>query len=78
MGEHWIDCRSLSNRLAIPTLLIRNTVMSEETVKPQKTLTLPVHHVRDLVGPDGRATLMLEDDRYTLRITRTGKLILTK
>jgi len=52
--------------------------MSNETTQTQQMHTLPAHNVRDLVGPDGRAALMLEDEMYVLRITRTGKLILTK
>ena len=40
--------------------------------------TVPVHDVRALVGTDGRAALMLDGMLYMLRITHTGKLILTK
>jgi len=37
-----------------------------------------VHDARDLVGEDGTADILLDDQRYRLRITRAGKLILTK
>ena len=39
---------------------------------------LPVHDARALLGPDGRAALMLDDTLYILRLTQSGKLILTK
>lgn len=38
----------------------------------------PVHDARDLVGEDGTAEILLDNQRYRLRITRAGKLILTK
>lgn len=34
--------------------------------------------VRQLLGPDQRTLLRLDNQIYTLRITRNGKLILTK
>jgi len=37
-----------------------------------------VHDARELVGEDGTADILLDDQRYRLRITRAGKLILTK
>lgn len=39
---------------------------------------LPVHDALSLLGPDGRAGLMLNGMLYILRITKSGKLILTK
>ena len=39
---------------------------------------LPTYDARDLVGEDGTADILLDDQRYRLRITRAGKLILTK
>jgi hemin uptake protein HemP len=33
---------------------------------------------RALTGPGGQALLVLDDKTYSLRITRAGKLILTK
>ena len=38
----------------------------------------PVHDARALIGEDGTATILLDDKAYVLRITRAGKLILTK
>jgi hemin uptake protein HemP len=38
----------------------------------------PTYDVRDLVGVDGTADILLDDQVYRLRITRAGKLILTK
>ena len=38
----------------------------------------PVHDARELVGPSGQAQIVLDGQTYTLRITRAGKLILTK
>ncbi|WP_210528904.1 hemin uptake protein HemP [Rubellimicrobium arenae] len=38
----------------------------------------PVHDARDLVGSSGQAQIVLDGQTYTLRITRAGKLILTK
>jgi hemin uptake protein HemP len=40
--------------------------------------TNPVHDATRLTGPDGKAHIVLGDQVYTLRITRAGKLILTK
>lgn len=39
---------------------------------------LPIHNAEDLTGADGRAHISLGGQIYTLRITRAGKLILTK
>ena len=38
----------------------------------------PVHDATVLTGPGGLAHIRLGDAVYTLRITRAGKLILTK
>ena len=45
---------------------------------PRPAPPRPVHDARALAGPGGQATLRLDDQAYTLRITRAGKLILTK
>lgn len=49
---------------------------------PQSTLSpppsAPVHDARDLTGLAGQAQILLDGQAYTLRITRAGKLILTK
>nr|WP_232530292.1 hemin uptake protein HemP [Pacificitalea manganoxidans] len=39
---------------------------------------MPHYDVHQLTGSDGRATIALEGQVYTLRITRANKLILTK
>ncbi len=39
---------------------------------------MPVHDARRLTGPDGMARIVLDGQVYCLRITRAGKLILTK
>jgi hemin uptake protein HemP len=52
-----------------------------ETPKPDADLprpTTPVYDATKLTGPDGTALIVLDDKTYTLRITRAGKLILTK
>ncbi|MFY9239542.1 MAG: hemin uptake protein HemP [Roseovarius sp.] len=38
----------------------------------------PSYAACDLVGPEGQALITLDTQVYTLRITRAGKLILTK
>lgn len=40
--------------------------------------SLPVYDATDLTKGGGLARIKLEDQLYTLRITRAGKLILTK
>jgi hemin uptake protein HemP len=39
---------------------------------------IPVWQAESLTGPDGLARIRLGETCYTLRITRAGKLILTK
>lgn len=39
---------------------------------------IPVHDARQLTGADGLARIVLDGQVYSLRITRAGKLILTK
>ncbi|WP_093115422.1 hemin uptake protein HemP [Salinihabitans flavidus] len=39
---------------------------------------LPVYDATQLTSPTGLARIVLGDQVYTLRITRAGKLILTK
>ncbi len=46
----------------------------KQTTKP----TLPTYAAHDLTGNGTLAQIVLEDQIYTLRITRAGKLILTK
>ena len=47
---------------------------------PTTTLsdTLPTYHARDLMQGADQALIVLDDQVYTLRITRAAKLILTK
>ena len=40
--------------------------------------TSPAYDVRELTHKSGKARLILDGAAYTLRITRAGKLILTK
>ncbi|MDV4144954.1 MULTISPECIES: hemin uptake protein HemP [Shimia] len=40
--------------------------------------SLPLHDAERLTGENGLAHIRLNDQLYTLRITRAGKLILTK
>ncbi|MCC6007393.1 MAG: hemin uptake protein HemP [Rhodobacteraceae bacterium] len=42
------------------------------------TLSLPCHDARQLAEGGNQAFIMLDGQVYTLRITRAGKLILTK
>lgn len=46
-------------------------------VQPERT-AMPTHDAESLTGPDGLARIVLRDQVYQLRITRAGKLILTK
>jgi len=45
---------------------------------PAQQAVLPGYDVRDIVEEGGQAHLILDGAVYTLRITRAGKLILTK
>ena len=45
---------------------------------PRVGSSTPVHRAEDLLGPLGTAKIVLRDQCYTLRLTRAGKLILTK
>lgn len=44
----------------------------------QDDAPLPVHQAEDLTAQGSTATIMLDGQVYTLRITRGRKLILTK
>ena len=54
--------------------------MSFHSTPPKQTpaLALPSYAARDLTGGGDQAQIVLGDQTYTLRITRAGKLILTK
>lgn len=47
-------------------------------VPRQKTQPEPVHDARQLTGGGTCARILLDGQTYILRITRAGKLILTK
>ena len=54
---------------------------SPTAVQPAQTIprpAQPVHDARHLTGAEGTAFIVLDDKTYTLRITKAGKLILTK
>ncbi len=44
----------------------------------ERPRTIPCHDARALTGPAGTAEIVLDGQVYCLRITRAGKLILTK
>lgn len=47
-------------------------------VERRPTETLPLYDAQDLTQGGDLAQIRLDDQIYTLRITRAGKLILTK
>lgn len=51
-------------------------IAKEITVRPEDTR--PIYEAKDLTQGGDLARIKLEDQLYTLRITRAGKLILTK
>lgn len=50
----------------------------DRTPPMQRPADTPIYDAQRLVGAGGTATIVLDDKTYTLRITRAGKLILTK
>lgn len=52
------------------------SVAKETVYRPADTL--PLYEAQDLTKGGDLAKIRLEDQLYTLRITRAGKLILTK
>ena len=52
------------------------SVARELSVRPEDTV--PIYDATDLTKGGDLAKIKLEDQLYTLRITRAGKLILTK
>ena len=50
----------------------------DTTPPSQRPLSAPVYDAHRLVGEEQTAMIVLDDKTYTLRITRAGKLILTK
>jgi hemin uptake protein HemP len=55
-----------------------NALSSQSTATDTGASPLPVHEVRDLTKGGDQAQIVLDGQVYTLRITRAGKLILTK
>lgn len=52
--------------------------MSDATPTSSEPAGMPLHNVESLLGADGRAGLLLNGMLYILRVTKSGKLILTK
>ncbi len=52
--------------------------MTLQMQAPEMANALPLHDANQLTGENGLAHIQLNDQLYTLRITRAGKLILTK
>jgi len=48
------------------------------SLQAQPAEGVPQYRAEDLLGGRGEARIVLGDQVYTLRITRAGKLILTK
>jgi hemin uptake protein HemP len=59
------------------TLAFRSPAPQTET-RPARPAATPVHDARRLTGPDRTGHILLDGQVYVLRITRAGKLILTK
>ncbi len=56
-------------------MTIHNPISTHNALLAQD---VPVHDASLLTGQNGTAHIVLDDKLYTLRITRAGKLILTK
>lgn len=54
------------------------TAHSVVQIKPTAPSNLPTYDAKDLTQGGDQAQIVLGDQTYTLRITRAGKLILTK
>lgn len=55
------------------------TLHTREPFQPtDRAPTAPLHRAEDLTGGGPLAQILLSGQVYTLRITRAGKLILTK
>lgn len=54
------------------------SIQQQPTTATPVTPSLPEHLATDLTGNGPTALIRLGDKVYTLRITRAGKLILTK
>lgn len=51
---------------------------AQSIIRQDTSEALPTHDARDLTEGGTLAQIRLDDQLYTLRITRQGKLILTK
>ena len=62
------------------TLAFRTGAPRADSVdtRPAPATGAPVHDARRLTGPGQTGYITLDDKTYVLRITRAGKLILTK
>ena len=58
--------------------MIRAQTRSEPHLTPDPEAQITLHDARRLTGGGPTAQITLDDKVYTLRITRAGKLILTK
>ncbi|MDK3017217.1 hemin uptake protein HemP [Pseudodonghicola flavimaris] len=54
------------------------TIHSTEPLRSTPSQAIPAHRAEDLTSGGNLAHIALGDQIYTLRITRAGKLILTK
>ena len=52
--------------------------IQQEIIAAAPAAMQPLHNARDLTAGGKQASIQLDDKIYTLRITRQGKLILTK
>ncbi|MBD3787325.1 MAG: hemin uptake protein HemP [Sphingomonadales bacterium] len=52
--------------------------LTQNLTAPDYLNSLPVHEAEALTGGGNTANILLNGQVYTLRITRAGKLILTK
>jgi hemin uptake protein HemP len=55
-----------------------STVTPLPNSSPNTLNTVPIYYASDIVQGGSQANITLEDQVYTLCITRAGKLILTK
>ena len=60
------------------TLHARDAFTSTDRNRLTPMPTIPVHRGEDLTGGGSLANIVLSGQVYALRITRAGKLILTK
>lgn len=57
-------------------MTVLRPLSQQDCVSPENDL--PTYDARDLVSDTHRARIVLDNQTYFLRITRAGKLILTK